>query len=121
MSQENQELARIIVNRGEKLPVSTSLTRTQNEVTLDHALWAAIRNRTDAIRSESHIAFIDRVLNGSDPTIGTSLNKGHNRDKAKVTAKEVGAPSIKERGEALSELPGSGSSVPRRARTIRLR
>lgn len=109
MTQENQELARIIVNRGEKLPVSTSLTRTQNEVTLDHALWAAIRNRTDAIRSESHIAFIDRVLNTKDsnPTIGTNLNKG-NRDKARVAAKEVGAPSIKERHEALAELPVYG-------------
>ena len=109
MSQENQELARIIVNRGEKLPVSTSLTRTQSEVTVDHGLWAAIRNRTDAIRSESHISFIDRVLNSKDtnPNLGDEANDPSNRNR-KVKASSVGSPSIKEQRDALSTLPVYG-------------
>lgn len=105
MTDDNNELARIIVNRGEKLPVSTSLTRTQNEVTLDHGLWAAIRNRTDAIRSDSHITFIDRVLSGDDYVIG---NEARATNERKVKSKEVGAPSIKERRDALSSLPVYG-------------
>ena len=104
MSQSNKTLAQLTINRGEKLPVSTSLTRTQNEVTLDHGLWAAIRNRTDAIRSESHIDFIDRVLCGGDNLVGTEATKPRHR----VNADEVGAPSLKERRDALSNLPVYG-------------
>lgn len=102
MSEGKQELAQITVNRGEKLPVSASLTRTQNVVTQDHGFWAAIRNRTDAIRSESHIAFIDRVLNSEENLIGT----GKRGEKNKTT--EAGAPSIKERRDALSQFPVYG-------------
>jgi hypothetical protein len=110
MSQDNNELAKLIVNEGGKLPVSTSLTRTQNEVTIDHGLWAAIRNRTDAIRSDSHITFIDRVLNCNDEFVGTSASKSDhpNSKAAKITSKEVSAPSIKERRDALSQLPVYG-------------
>lgn len=108
MSDENPLLARLIVNRGEKLPVTASLSRTQNQVTLDHALWAAIRNRTDAIRSESHINFIDRVLGDSDNILGTEASRPNDYDVATLKAKDAGAPSIKERRDALSKLPVYG-------------
>src|ERR1044072_588471 len=109
MSGDNHELAKIIANEGGKLPISTSLTRTQNEVTIDHGLWAAIRNRTDAIRSDSHINFIDRVLNCNDDFESAIVRKGDDgKTKQRVTAKEVSAPSIKERRDALSQLPVYG-------------
>ena len=110
MSEDNNELAKFIQNEGGKLPVSTSLTRTQNEVTIDHGLWAAIRNRTDAIRSDSHITFIDRVLNCNEDFESAGFTKTDNAKgkSVKITAEKVSAPSIKERRDALSQLPVYG-------------
>lgn len=101
------------VDRSGRIPVSVSMTRSQNVVTPDHGLWAAIRNRTEAIRSESHIAFIDRILcsspvNGNDPVnIGTGACKPEGEYKNRTTA-DIGAPSIQERRDALKNLPVYG-------------
>jgi hypothetical protein len=47
--------------------VDTSLTRAEQVLTSDHVLWAAIRNRTEAIGSNSYADFIARVLGQGDP------------------------------------------------------
>jgi len=46
----------------------TSLTRADVVITSDAALWAAIRNRTDAIRGDRYEDFISRVLCDGDST-----------------------------------------------------
>jgi len=108
MSRDNhQQLAPIIVTQGEKLPVSTSLTRAQIHEGDDYGLWAAIRNRTDAIRSDSHIDFINRVLNEKDTLVGTGAKRDDKR-KVRTEDTEVGAPSLKERRDALAQLPVYG-------------
>src|SRR6185436_4216780 len=49
---------------GPPFQVAGKITLTRSEVALtdDHALWSAIRNRTEAIRGDRYIDFIDRVL-----------------------------------------------------------
>src|SRR5687767_14293735 len=49
----------------------TSLTRADVVITSDAALWAAIRNRTDAIRGDRYEDFISRVL-GEGESTGTA-------------------------------------------------
>ena len=46
----------------------TSLTRADVVITSDAALWAAIRNRTDAIRGDRYENFISRVLCDDEST-----------------------------------------------------
>jgi len=52
---------------GPPLKVSAALSRTAVPLTRDAALWAAIRNRTDAIRGDRYEAFIASVL--CDPDV----------------------------------------------------
>ena len=106
--EDQVELADLVVTRGERVPVNTSLSRSHVQEADDYGLWAAIRNRTDAIRSESHIAFIERVLDGNTSLVGTIPGSGDYDKESRIKSKEVGAPSIKERREALSQLPVYG-------------
>src|SRR4026209_2681232 len=46
----------------------TALTRADVVITSDAALWAAIRNRTDAIRGDRYEDFVSRVLGDGDST-----------------------------------------------------
>lgn len=110
---DNVSLTDLIRDRGGRLPVNVSMSRSQNVVTLDHGLWAAIRNRTEAIRSERHEEFINRIL-CNDPTdhLGPAACKGDGEDTkneyTNVKAKDVGAPSLKQRRDSLANLPVYG-------------
>jgi len=86
-----------------RLPVDVSLSRPQNVLTPDHALWAAIRNRTEAIRSERYNDFINRVLCEYDSRdAGTPVCLNNDEPP---TARDVGAPSIEERLDDLAAVP----------------
>jgi hypothetical protein len=103
-----------------------SLTRADVVLTDDAALWAAIRNRTDAIRADRYGDFIDRVLCEYQHTgRGGQLDEGvlldidtgipvcgnepdASKDPIKVsrpTAKDFGAPSIGQRRADLQTVP----------------
>lgn len=105
---------------GPRFRVDASLSRTENVTTEDAALWAAIRNRTDAIRSDRYEDFINRVL-----TEGQTEGIGHKAGEAAATpehddpddeyyerrtkpikaVEDMGAPSIKERLADLENAP----------------
>ena len=55
---------------GPRFRVDASLSRAENILTSDHVLWSAIRNRTEAIGSNRHADFIDRVLCEEKPPSG---------------------------------------------------
>jgi hypothetical protein len=94
---------------------TVQLERTATTPTEDQALWAAIRNRTDAIAFDRYFEFIDRLF--CTPTYGTftnppacagdpcedSSNQTGNGKTSDVA--DFGAPSIKERGKALARQP----------------
>jgi hypothetical protein len=107
MSEDNRNLVDFIRQRGDRLPVSVSMTRSQNVLTPDHGLWAAIRNRTEAIRSERHEDFINRILCNRPDNLGTVSCKG-NGEIPNIDADDVGAPSIQQRRDALANLPVYG-------------
>jgi len=69
-------------------------------LTPDHAFWAAIRNRTEAISPDNYALFINRVL-GGDTDVGTA-NCGGNTE---ATASDIGVPSIEERRNDLLDVP----------------
>ena len=98
--------------RGGRLPVDVSMSRTQNVLTPDHALWAAIRNRTEAIRADRYEDFIDRVLCDVEqqdtgvPVCGNEDDPDPRvRRAASHPAKDFGAPSIKQRHADLLAAP----------------
>ena len=105
---EKVTLAQFLVNQGERVPVNTTMSRTFVPEGDDHGLWAAIRNRTNAIQSENHITFIERVLDGGTNLVGTIPGRDTSDKEFIINNKEVGAPSIKERREALAQLPVYG-------------
>ncbi|MGH9882203.1 MAG: hypothetical protein ACRD6N_12265 [Pyrinomonadaceae bacterium] len=85
-----------------------SLTRTDQVVTGDSALWAAIRNRTDAIQFQNFADFIERVFceDGGDtgdrvcsPESENTLQHGRKGGKGHRAA------TLKERGEELLAGP----------------
>ncbi len=88
------------------------LERSATSPTADQALWAAIRNRTDAIAFDRYFEFINRLLcAGGD--IGTPACAGSPCDDFSLNSNQTnngstndfGAPSIGERKAALSRQP----------------
>lgn len=99
---------------------TVQLERAATTPTDDQALWAAIRNRTDAIAFERYFEFIDRLFcpSRSERTFANSpdyppacegapceasMNQTSSGNTGDVT--DFGAPSIKERGQALIRQP----------------
>lgn len=98
----------IAVNDGPpRPPTRVSLTRTDVTQTPDQALWAAIRNRTEAIGFDNYRFFIDRVLCAADPEpedTGKAVC-GTVSGAASPSAGEIGAPSIQDRKDDLLAVP----------------
>ena len=102
---------------GPRFRVDASLSRAENVTTEDAALWAAIRNRTDAIRSDRYEDFINRVLSESrtevslaeetgDPDRSSHRHHDDEDDEEPILAVEdFGAPPIKERIADLENAP----------------
>lgn len=82
-------------------PIQVALTRPDSVLTPDHALWGAIRNRTDAISFDNYSAFITRLL-CSDTDVGGSASSC---GRAELSADDLGAPTIDERRTDLLDVP----------------
>jgi hypothetical protein len=87
---------------------TVQLERAATAPTSDQALWAAIRNRTDAIAFDRYFEFIDRLLcTGRDE--GTPACEGApcipSNQTSNETTNEFGAPSIRDRKDALARQP----------------
>jgi hypothetical protein len=83
-----------------------TLRRTEATLTSDHAFWAAIRNRTEAIGFDRYDRFINRVLcevdaNNADLDVGNPVSG----DNTTITAEDIGSPSIKDRRNDLLTVP----------------
>lgn len=93
--------------KGPKFRVA--LSRPESVLTPDHAFWAAIRNRTDAIGFDRYSNFINRLL---CPTKDAEGDPNFNDQgdpicdyQDSVQAKDVGSPSIEERRDNLLDMP----------------
>ena len=64
-----------ILRQAAKTPTQVSLTPSATQITEDQALWAAIRNRTEAISFNRYNAFIHKVL-----CIQPETHQGHPPD-----------------------------------------
>src|SRR5215510_3101151 len=110
----NEQLAQAVrqpatVLPGTALPVvdaRVTLRRTDATLTSDHALWAAIRNRADAIGFDPYDRFINRVLCKLND-INADLDEGKpvSDEQATITAEDIGSPSIKDRRDDLLRVP----------------
>jgi hypothetical protein len=110
----NEQLAQAVrqpatVLPGTALPVvdaRVTLRRTDATLTSDHALWAAIRNRADAIGFDPYDRFINRVLCKVDD-LNVDLDEGRpvTDETATITAEDIGSPSIKDRRGDLLRVP----------------
>jgi hypothetical protein len=115
------------------LNTSTALKRAAGRPTPDQALWAAIRDRTNAISFERYSEFINRVLCDFKEKViydsHESLDKGKSyyepKDKGRATcqqmprscndniasvsdptAGDIGSPSVADRRDELLRRPG---------------
>lgn len=92
---------------------TVQLERTATTPTADQALWAAIRNRTDAIDFDRYDEFIDRLLceescgepRDKGPRVCEPGSSGGANPYANPGASGLGAPSIGERRKALARQP----------------
>jgi hypothetical protein len=81
------------------------LRRPEIRLTPDHPLWAAIRNRTNAIGFNNYSDFIDRLLCKRDDA-GLAVCSESSMDcPPSNQAKDIGSPSIKCRRDALTVMP----------------
>ena len=92
---------------GPPFQVAGKITLTRSEVGLtdDHALWSAIRNRTEAIRGDRYIDFIDRVLCHPGETGLPVCNPGtESTPTNKVTGppRDIGASIETRRGDLFA-------------------
>ena len=83
----------------------TSLTRADVVITDDAALWAAIRNRTDAIRGDRYEEFISRVL-CDDESAGDAVCLPE--DKVYGQTKGIANAVSNKRTELLGAMAGYG-------------
>src|SRR4026209_1195464 len=83
----------------------TSLTRADVVITDDAALWAAIRNRTDAIRGDRYEEFISRVL-CDDESAGDAVCLPE--DKVYGQTKGIANAVSNKRTELLGTMAGYG-------------
>lgn len=84
-------------------PKTVQLERSATTPTGDQALWAAIRNRTDAIAFDRYDEFINRLLcAGADKGTPTCAGPQYG---VETGASGLGAPSIRERRTALINQP----------------
>jgi hypothetical protein len=105
----NQLADGIIANREPLRPLvaQVSLRRPDVTQTPDQALWAAIRNRTEAIGFDNYQSFINRVL-CVDDVEGADVDTGDavcGTNGTGVSAGEIGAPTINDRKEDLLTVP----------------
>src|SRR5262245_22541557 len=110
----NEQLAQAVRQPATVLPATplpvvdarVTLRRTEATLTSDHALWAAIRNRADAIGFDPYDRFINRVLcNVDDFNVDLDEGKPVSDATATITAEDLGSPSIKDRREDLLRVP----------------
>jgi hypothetical protein len=83
-----------------------SLTRADFVITKDAALWAAIRNRTDAIRGDRYEEFISRVLCDDEETGPTACLPEDQTGYGK--SKGISAAVKGKRTELLGAMAGYG-------------
>src|SRR5262249_10321766 len=105
----NEQLAQAVRQPATALPVvdaRVTLRRACPAVNNDHVLWAAIRNRADAIGFDPYDRFINRVLCKVDD-FNVDLDEGRpvTDEQAPITAEDIGSPSIKDRREDLLRVP----------------
>jgi hypothetical protein len=88
-----------------------AMERSEIPLTSDHALWAAIRNRTDAIGFNHYSDFIDRLL---CVDCDESLDEGapvcteepcEDGSRTAQSALDVGSPPIRKRRASLLAMP----------------
>jgi len=105
----DEQLAQAVRHTTPALPVvdaRVSLRRTESTLTGDHALWAAIRNRTDAIGFDPYDRFINRVLcKVSEDNVDSDAGRPVSGDVTDITAEDIGSPPIKDRREDLLRVP----------------
>jgi hypothetical protein len=104
----NEQLAQAVRQPATALPVvdaRVTLRRPDATLTNDHALWAAIRNRADAIGFDPYDRFINRVLCVDDLNVDLDEGRPVSNEQATITAEDVGSPSIKDRREDLLRVP----------------
>jgi hypothetical protein len=90
-------------------PFQIALSPPDGTVTDDFALWVAIRNRTDAIRSDRYGKFINRVLcrpdgNTGRPVCGAEDDKSYDSGRSR----DFGAAFEARRDELLVTASGYG-------------
>ena len=97
---------------GPAMKVAASLIHADDTLTSDAALWAAIRNRTDAIRGDRYGKFINRVLCEPDGKVGKPAcdldgkgGKSYERPRAQ---RNIGAAIEARRDELLATSSGYG-------------
>jgi hypothetical protein len=81
---------------------AVSLAQDEIELTEDAALWAAIRNRTDAIRGDRYEEFIKQVLCLDYDTKGAACLP------EKLTGSQIGASLKAKRAELIGATSGYG-------------
>jgi hypothetical protein len=105
----NEKIADITVTGGfadalqnlAKPVTEVSLQRPERRLTPDHPLWAAIRNRTNAIGFNNYSNFIDRLLcEETDDGPPVSVE-----DQVAAEASNIGSPSIGSRRDGLLAMP----------------
>jgi hypothetical protein len=97
--------------RGPKT-VNAFLERTATTPTVDQALWAAIRNRTDAIVFDRYFEFINRLL-CTETDVGTPACEDPPCEDDSLSSNQTnngstngfGAPSIRDRRDSLAGQP----------------
>jgi hypothetical protein len=99
---------RLDINIPDPVNARVTLRPTETILTPDHALWAAIRNRTDAIGFQRYFAFIDRVLcrrEDANPSQSDSGIQVCDDTRTGINAEDIGAPPIKDRRADLGNVP----------------
>jgi hypothetical protein len=85
-----------------QVAAKVSLTRSEVPLTDDYALWAAIRNRTEAIRGDKYDDFITRVFCGPEPGGAGPAVCMEPRSQRKSVARDIGAPIEERRNDLLA-------------------
>ena len=93
-------------------PFRVALSRADETVTDDYELWAAIRNRTEAIRGDRYGRFINRVLCQRDVKVGKPVCRPEGNDPIShehgTSQRNIGAVIEARRDELLATSGGYG-------------
>ncbi len=105
--------AEVFFDTNGRFPVDASLRKSAGKPTDDQALWAAIRDRTNAIGFERYFEFINRVLclstdggRATCPPFPCSDFSTTEEGGFLDTANNYGSPSVAARRDELDNRPG---------------